>query len=41
MLQLDEPEDFVIATGNVYSVRQFVEASFKEVEFFKSDSNHL
>lgn len=27
MLQQDEPEDFVIATGKQYSVRQFVEAS--------------
>ena len=25
MLQQDEPEDFVIATGKQYSVRQFVE----------------
>ena len=31
MLQQDEPEDFVIATGEVRSVRQFVEATFKEV----------
>jgi GDPmannose 4,6-dehydratase len=27
MLQQDEPEDFVIATGHQYSVRQFVEAA--------------
>ncbi len=25
MLQQDEPEDFVIATGEQYSVREFVE----------------
>jgi GDPmannose 4,6-dehydratase len=27
MLQQDEPEDYVIATGKQYSVRQFVEVS--------------
>ena len=31
MLQQDEPEDFVIATGKQYSVRQFVEASAAEL----------
>jgi len=31
MLQQDEPEDFVIATGKQYSVRQFVEFAAKEV----------
>lgn len=31
MLQLDEPEDFVIATGEVHSVREFVEAAFGQV----------
>lgn len=31
MLQQDKPEDFVIGTGEVHSVREFVEASFKEV----------
>ncbi len=31
MLQQDEPEDFVIATGVQYSVRQFVEWSAKEI----------
>lgn len=30
MLQQDEPEDFVIATGEVHSVREFVEMAFKE-----------
>jgi GDPmannose 4,6-dehydratase len=31
MLQQDSPEDFVIATGEQFSVRQFVEAAAKEV----------
>lgn len=31
MLQQEEPEDFVIATGKQYSVRQFVEASAAEL----------
>ena len=31
MLQQDEPEDFVIATGKQYSVRQFVDFSAKEL----------
>ena len=31
MLQQDQPEDFVIATGVQYSVRQFVEYSAKEL----------
>ena len=29
MLQTDEPEDFVIATGETHSVREFVEAAFE------------
>ena len=41
MLQQDKPEDFVIATGLQYSVRQFVEWSAKElgieVEFTGKD----
>ena len=32
MLQQDEPEDFVIATGKQFSVRQFVELSAKELD---------
>jgi len=32
MLQRDEPEDFVIATGKQYSVRDFVDAAAKELE---------
>jgi GDPmannose 4,6-dehydratase len=31
MLQQDEPDDYVVATGVQYSVRQFVEAAFQEV----------
>lgn len=32
MMQQEEPEDFVLATGEVHSVREFVEAAFKEVQ---------
>lgn len=28
MMQLDEPEDFVVATGETHSVREFVESAF-------------
>lgn len=31
ILQQDEPEDFVIATGETHAVREFVELAFKEV----------
>ncbi|KAH7725478.1 GDP-mannose 4,6 dehydratase [Aphelenchoides avenae] len=31
ILQHDKPDDFVIATGQFYSVRQFVEYAFKEI----------
>ena len=31
ILQQDKPEDFVIATGIQYSVREFVEAAIKEI----------
>ncbi len=31
MLQQDAPEDFVLATGETYSVRQFIEWAFAEV----------
>jgi len=31
MLQQDEPEDFVIATGKMHSVREFVDMAFAEV----------
>jgi GDPmannose 4,6-dehydratase len=30
MLQADEPEDYVIATGKMHSVREFAELAFKE-----------
>ena len=33
MLQQEKPEDFVIATGKQYSVRDFVELAAKELEF--------
>jgi GDPmannose 4,6-dehydratase len=32
MLQLDEPEDFVIATGKTHTVRELVETAFARVE---------
>jgi GDPmannose 4,6-dehydratase len=32
MLQQEIPEDYVIATGEVHSVREFVERAFKELE---------
>ena len=31
MLQLDSPDDFVIGTGETYSVRDFLEAAFNVV----------
>ena len=31
MLQQDEPEDYVVATGEEHSVREFVEAAFGHV----------
>lgn len=32
MLQLNEPQDFVISTGKAHSVREFVEFAFSEVD---------
>lgn len=32
MLQQDEPEDYVVATGETHSVREFVEKAFAEVD---------
>lgn len=32
MLQQDKPDDFVIATGETHSVREFVELAYKEVD---------
>jgi GDPmannose 4,6-dehydratase len=34
MLQQDEPDDFVIATGETHSVREFVELAFREVGIY-------
>ena len=31
MLQQENPEDFVLATGETNTVRSFVELSFKEI----------
>lgn len=31
MLQQDKPSDYVIATGETHSVKEFVEAAFKEI----------
>lgn len=31
MLQQEKPDDFVIATGETHSVREFVEAAFRYV----------
>ena len=33
ILQNDEPDDFVIATGEMHTVREFCELAFKEVGF--------
>ena len=32
MLQQDKPQDFVIATGETHTVREFVELAFKEID---------
>ena len=32
MLQQDRPQDYVIATGETHTVREFVEVSFKEID---------
>ena len=37
MLQHDEPDDFVIATGKVHSVRQLVDIAFKHVGLDPAD----
>jgi GDPmannose 4,6-dehydratase len=46
MLQQDEPDDFVIATGKTYSVREFVERVFKKLDldyekYVKIDSRYF
>ena len=33
MLQQKQPEDFVLATGETHSVREFIELAFKEMEY--------
>ena len=37
MLQHDTPDDWVIATGETFSVRNFLEAAFKEVDLNYED----
>jgi GDPmannose 4,6-dehydratase len=37
MLQQDEPEDYVIATGETHSVQEFVDATFKLVDLDPSE----
>ncbi|HEU4419768.1 MAG TPA: GDP-mannose 4,6-dehydratase [Planctomycetota bacterium] len=37
MLNLDEPEDFVIGTGSTYSVREFLEVAFGELDLDYKD----
>ena len=32
MLQHDKPEDFVLATGKTYTVREFVDRAFNEID---------
>ena len=36
MLQQDEPDDFVIATGEQYSVRDFVDAAAQEIRYYNA-----
>ena len=31
MLQQDEPDDYVVATGQTYTVREMVELAYKEI----------
>ncbi len=37
MMQLEKPEDFVIATGNSYSLQEFVEETFKQLNLELND----
>jgi GDPmannose 4,6-dehydratase len=46
MLQTDEPEDFIIATGETYSVREFCKIVFNKLdlnfeEFVKVDQRYF
>ena len=34
ILQLDEPDDFVLATGETHSIREFVKTAFEAVEIY-------
>jgi GDPmannose 4,6-dehydratase len=36
MLQLDNPDDFVLATGEAHTVREFVSLAFKELDIIFS-----
>ena len=46
MLQQDEPDDYVLATGNTYSIREFLDLAFNFVgitdwsEFVKKDPRY-
>lgn len=43
MLQQDQPEDYVIATGNQYSVREFVNAAAEEMRmriYWRGEGSH-
>ena len=46
MLQQEEPDDYVIATGETHSVREFLELAFREVglpcaEYVETDPRYL
>ena len=41
MLQLEEPEDMVIATGETHSVREFCELAFSELGLNWEDYVHV
>lgn len=45
MLQQNEPQDFVIASGQTYSIREFIEFTFKElginIEWIGEDTNQI
>ncbi len=34
ILQLDQPDDFVLATGEIHSIREFVKTAFEAVEIY-------
>ena len=41
MLQQNKPDDFVIATGKNYSVRDFIMAASNELNIYLHEFNHL